>query len=113
MKYYRLREITNASRVKQSEKLRTIYKLTKTYLLSITNHNNKNISEPSSLNTKQQIKLIYLNAAVKKNSKTIVSRRCVFSNKNKICVKNYQVGRHKLLEMLKAGVVPGYKKAVW
>jgi len=71
--------------------------------------NNKNISP---LIKKKAI--YYLTKALNKGeSKTKIVRRCAITTRSRVSHRKLGISRIKLREMLKAGVLPGYSKAVW
>lgn len=111
MKFKKIREALQAKSHAKYEKSIKAYKLTKTYIFLLRHKYFTKLS--STQQAKQRLKLTCLMAAMPKESKTKLSRRCALSNKNKIFAKEFPLGRHKILELLKAGVLPGYKKAVW
>ncbi len=47
------------------------------------------------------------------NSKTKIVRRCALTTRSRVSHRKLGISRVKLREMLKAGVLPGYSKAVW
>ena len=71
--------------------------------------NNKNISP---IIKKKAI--YYLTKALNKGeSKTKIVRRCSLTTRSRVSFRKLGISRVKLREMLKAGVLPGYTKAVW
>lgn len=54
-----------------------------------------------------------VNLVNKRNSKTRVTKRCSLTNRGRVSDSKLGISRVKLREMLKAGVVPGYNKAIW
>lgn len=53
------------------------------------------------------------NKLLKKNPKTFIVRRCIFNNRSRGVLRNFGISRVYLLELAKAGILPGYKKSVW
>lgn len=47
------------------------------------------------------------------SSKIRITRRCVFTNRGRVSNRKLGISRILLRELLKAGIVPGYSKAVW
>ncbi len=71
--------------------------------------NNKNISS----DTKKKA-LVYLVKLLNKGeSKLKIVRRCSLTTRSRVSHRKLGISRIKLREMLKAGVLPGYSKAVW
>lgn len=48
-----------------------------------------------------------------KVSKVKIKNKCVMTGRNKSVEKKYSFSRIILLDMLRFGIIPGYKKAVW
>ncbi len=70
---------------------------------------NKNLS----ISLKKKASTFLLKLINKRNSKTRVTKRCSFTNRGRVSDSKLGISRVKLREMLKAGVVPGYNKAIW
>lgn len=70
---------------------------------------NKSLS--SSL--KKKVHLFLLKLLNKRSSKTRVTRRCSIVNRGRVSDRKLGISRVQLREMLKAGVIPGYNKAIW
>jgi ribosomal protein S14 len=49
----------------------------------------------------------------KRISKTKLSPRCVFTNRNRGFIRAYSISRTYLRELMQFGIIPGIKKAVW
>ncbi len=49
----------------------------------------------------------------KGESKTKIVRRCALTTRSRVSHRKLGISRIKLREMLSAGVLPGYSKAVW
>ena len=49
----------------------------------------------------------------KKNLKTKISGRCVFTNRGRGISRPYGISRIYLRELLQFGQIPGYSKAIW
>jgi len=49
----------------------------------------------------------------KTNLKSHISSRCLLTNRSRSLHKRFGLSRIILRDMLKRGVLPGYKKAVW
>ena len=46
-------------------------------------------------------------------SKTRITRRCIFNNRNRGALRPFGISRIYLRELMQFGLVPGYTKAVW
>jgi len=46
-------------------------------------------------------------------SKTCLTRRCIFSNRNRSIYRPYGLSRIVLKNFAHFGILPGYKKAIW
>jgi ribosomal protein S14 len=46
-------------------------------------------------------------------SKVKIKKRCVLTNRSKGISRLYSMSRIKMLQYLRLGLIPGYKKAVW
>ena len=62
---------------------------------------------------KKKILLFLIKNINIKESKVKIVRRCVLTNRSRVSHRILAVSRIKLKEMLKFGVVPGCKKAIW
>lgn len=62
---------------------------------------------------KQKARFFLLNLVNKRSSKTRITRRCSLTNRGRVSDSKLGISRIKLREMLKAGIVPGYNKAIW
>jgi ribosomal protein S14 len=49
----------------------------------------------------------------KKQSKVLVTNRCVFHNRSRGVYRPFGVSRTLLRELMQFGIVPGYSKGVW
>jgi ribosomal protein S14 len=74
-----------------------------------------NILNNKTLNTKLKIKIRFILSKMlnKSMSKTKITRRCSFNNRNRVSDRKLGISRILLKDMLKAGIIPGYKKAIW
>jgi len=71
--------------------------------------NNRNIS----LSIKKKA-VYYLTKSLNKGeSKTKIVRRCSITTRSRVSHRKLGISRIRLREMLKAGVLPGYSKAIW
>jgi len=70
---------------------------------------NKNLN----VNVKKRATSFLINLVNKRNSKTRVTKRCSLTNRGRVSDSKLGISGVKLREMLKAGVVPGYNKAIW
>jgi len=71
--------------------------------------NNKDLS----LNIRKKA-VYYLTKLLNKGeSKTKIVRRCTLTTRSRVSHRKLGISRIKLREMLKAGILPGYSKAVW
>ena len=59
------------------------------------------------------LKLAKLQKKITRISKIQLKNRCILSNRNKGVLSKYSISRIKMLELLRFGLVCGYKKAVW
>ncbi len=71
--------------------------------------NNKNVD----LTLKKKAAYYLMNLLSKGESKTKIVRRCAITTRSRVSHRKLGISRIKLREMLKAGVLPGYAKAVW
>ncbi len=71
--------------------------------------NNKNLS----LDVKKKATNYLTHLLNKGESKTKIVRRCSLTTRSRVSYRKLGISRVKLREMLKAGVLPGYTKAVW
>jgi ribosomal protein S14 len=94
------------------EKKKIIYKIVMNNYLSIINNKFSNISQ-----TDKTSKLTYivcnLNKKLMKISKSKINNRCILTNRRRSINNKYAISRLKMLELMKLGIIPGYKKAVW
>lgn len=49
----------------------------------------------------------------KKNSKVLVTNRCVFNNRSRGVYRPFGISRSLLRDLMQFGIVPGYAKGVW
>ena len=66
-----------------------------------------------SLSSKKKARLFLLKLLNKRSSKTKITRRCSLVNRGRVSDRKLGISRIKLREMLHAGIIPGYKKAIW
>lgn len=59
------------------------------------------------------IKLLKLKQIIGRISKTQLKNRCLVSNRSKSIMRPFFLSRIKMREYINAGLLPGYKKAVW
>ncbi len=71
--------------------------------------NNRNLS----LDIKKKATNYLIKLLNKGESKTKIVRRCSLTTRSRVSYRKLGISRVKLREMLKAGVLPGYTKAVW
>ncbi len=100
----KIKDIKIRKKVYNNEQNKNLYKFLFTSLLC-----NKNLS----LELKKKLSFFFTNSINKRYSKTKVVRRCWLTNRARVSDRRTGVSRIKLREMLRAGIVPGYKKAVW
>ena len=85
------------------ENKKLIWKFLFINLLSLKNLNNKNF--------------LKLFLRIKNNliriSKVQIKNKCVLTGRNRSVNKNFSVSRIEMRNLIKFGVIPGYKKAVW
>ena len=53
------------------------------------------------------------NKFLKRNSKTLIVRRCIYNNRSRGSLRSFGISRIYLLELLKLGIIPGFRKSVW
>lgn len=70
---------------------------------------NKNLN----IKLKEKIRFLLSKMLNKSASKTKITRRCSLTNRNRVSDRKLGISRILLRDMLKAGIVPGYKKAIW
>lgn len=58
-------------------------------------------------------KLLKLKNKICRISKVQIKNRCIVSNRSKAISRPFFLSRIKMREYIKAGLLPGYKKAVW
>lgn len=66
-----------------------------------------------SLALKKKSRLFLLRLLNKRSSKTRITRRCSLVNRGRVADRKLGISRIKLREMLNAGIIPGYNKAIW
>lgn len=62
---------------------------------------------------KKKASLFLLKLLNKRSSKTRITRRCSLVNRNRVSDRKLGISRIKLREMLHAGIIPGFSKAMW
>jgi len=62
---------------------------------------------------KKKVVLFLVSSMNKRFSKTKVVRRCWITNRARVSDRKTGISRIKLRDMLRAGILPGYNKAVW
>ena len=74
------------------------------------------LNTPKILNNKRYLYLI-LNLLSRKNSekfsKSALKSQCILTGRNKSINKHYSISRILLRNLLRIGIVPGYKKSAW
>lgn len=66
-----------------------------------------------SLKVKSKAHFLFNRLINKASSKTKIVRRCSITNRNRVSDRKLGISRVLLREILSAGVVPGYQKAIW
>ncbi len=66
-----------------------------------------------SLKVKTKARFLLTKLINKSSSKTKITRRCSITNRSRVSDRKLGISRILLRDMLRAGVVPGYKKAIW
>lgn len=101
MKLKKLKEIRNREKFYKKEIIRRKIKFLFINLL------NKKVNKNS--------KYLYFLLKLKKRreSKTKLVQRCIFTNRSRGSIRYFGISRILLREMLQFGIIPGYKKAVW
>lgn len=66
-----------------------------------------------SFKVKAKARVLLLKLINKNISKTKITRRCSITNRNRVSDRKLGISRILLRDMLRAGIVPGYKKAIW
>jgi ribosomal protein S14 len=100
----KIKDIKIRQKVYNTEINKTISKFLFISLLS-----NKKLS----FKLKKRVLVFLINSVNKRYSKTKVVRRCWLTNRARVSDRKTGISRIKLKEMLKAGIVPGYQKALW
>lgn len=74
-----------------------------------------NILGNKSLNRslKKKASLFLIKLLNKRSSKTKITRRCSLVNRNRVSDRKLGISRIKLRDMLNAGIIPGFSKAMW
>jgi ribosomal protein S14 len=67
------------------------------------------------LDLKSKLILLFLKQKTnsKKNSKVLITNRCIFNNRSRGVYRPFGVSRSLLRELMQFGLVPGYSKGVW
>lgn len=101
MKLKQLKEIRNREKFYKKEIIKRKIKFLFINLL------NKKVNKNS--------KYLYflLKLKKKRESKTKLVQRCIFTNRSRGSIRYFGISRILLREMLQFGIIPGYKKAVW
>lgn len=58
-------------------------------------------------------KLLNIQYKMNKISKTQVKNRCILTNRSRSVLRHYSLSRIKMRELLRFGILPGYKKSAW
>lgn len=59
------------------------------------------------------ISLLKKKKKLKQKTRSKMSNRCVFNNRNKSVLRPYGISRILMRDLMQFGVLPGYSKAVW
>ena len=59
------------------------------------------------------ISLLKQKQKLKQKTRSKMSNRCVFNNRNKSVLRPYGISRILMRDLMQFGVLPGYSKAVW
>jgi ribosomal protein S14 len=70
-------------------------------------------NKKSSPDMKKKATFYLINMLNKGQSKTKIVRRCSMTTRSRVSHRKLGISRIRLREMLKAGVLPGYSKAIW
>jgi len=101
----KIKDIKKRNLFAKLEYLKKIYKVI--FILLLNNDKFK---------TKKSIlfsKLLKLKFKICRISKVQIKNRCVISNRSKAISRPFFLSRIKMREYIRAGLLPGYKKAVW
>jgi ribosomal protein S14 len=85
------------------------FKINKFLFINLLSKNKKN----SNFCIKSEVLGKTLNLLKKKSKKTRILRRSIFDNNKKVFSRIFGFSRHSFKNLLKLGLVPGYKKAIW
>lgn len=115
MLYKKTKDLNNRKLLLKSEQLKKVFKiLSIKFALLYKKQNIK--SKTITLKQKKiriRLTLLKLQHLITNISKIQIKNRCIISNRNKGIHRKYSISRLKMLEYLKFGIIPGYKKAVW
>ena len=98
-------------RIKDLKKRKAFYLLEKSSIVDrvlFINILNKNINSLQAINFFSKKKF-----RIHNDSKTRITRRCVFTNRNRSALRPFGISRVYLRELMQFGIIPGYSKAVW
>jgi len=118
MLYKKTKDIKKRQLFFKAEQLKKVFKLLSIKFSLLYKKNNKKSKKLESIELqiqKSRIRLALMNLQHKitQISKTQIKNRCIISNRNKSVYRSHSISRLKMLEYLKFGILPGYKKAVW
>ena len=87
------------------EYYKKIYKIVVIYLLN----NLRFLKKKAYLHAR----LLKIQQQIRYLSKGQIKNRCLISNRGKAVLRVFSLSRIKMREFINAGLLPGYKKAVW
>lgn len=115
MLYKKTKDLNNRKLLLKSEQLKKVFKILSIKFSLLYKKQSK--SEKTSILKQEKIRirltLLKLQHLITNISKIQIKNRCIISNRNKSVYRTYSISRLKMLEYLKFGIIPGYKKAVW
>jgi len=102
MKYLKVKDAKNRAKLKSQEIKNIVFKYAHIkYSVKYRFKSNKILG------------MYFLPRNVLKGSKTKINRRCIFSNRNKICSRTFNISRMLFNESVKQNEIFGYNKAIW
>lgn len=98
-------KIKNIKARKNFEKVERQKKIDKFILTYLLNKTNNSLDHSKVISFFLQKKNKY--------SKTKITNRCIFNNRNRGTIRPFGISRTLLRELMQFGIFPGYSKAVW
>ncbi len=113
MLYKKTKDLNKRKLLLKSEQLKKIFKILSIKFASLYKKQSQKSIVLKQKKIRIRITLLKLQHLITNISKVQIKNRCIISNRNKSVYRKYSISRLKMLEYLKFGIIPGYKKAVW